>query len=87
MFSEHVTDNPPDMENTPVNDRLDELEGKIDGLHEEIHDLTRAIVELKDMLAPIGPFLTELPELMKKVGPLFEALKESPVLKMIGVRL
>lgn len=53
----------------------------------EIELLREEIAELKDMLAPIGPVLAALPELMNQVGPLIEGAKKSPVLRMMGITI
>lgn len=73
MFSEYVTDNPVDLDNTPVNDRLENLE--------------RDVTELLTLLRPLGPMLEQLPELMEKVGPFLDGAKKSPVLRMMGITI
>lgn len=53
----------------------------------EIDELRADIAEVKAILEPLAPFLSALPELMEKIDPLLSGLKDSPVLKMLGVRL
>ena len=60
-------------ENPPVSDTLEALRSDV--------------AELKAMLEPIGPFLEMLPELAEKIGPAIDGIKDSPVLKMIGLKL
>lgn len=73
MFSEYVSDTTTDMENTPVNDK--------------INDLIVEVRILNEMLAPIAPIIAALPELMSKVGPLIEGIEKSPVIKMLGIQI
>lgn len=44
------------------------------------------IAEIMSILAPLREVLSAAPEAMEKIGPLIQALSESPVLKMIGVK-
>lgn len=80
MFSEFVSDEPTDMENTPVNDSLESLV-------QRVIDVQSDVTEIKQMLAPLAPFIAALPELMEKVDPLMEGLRTSPVLRMMGVKI
>lgn len=43
--------------------------------------------ELLALLRPLGPALEKLPEMVEQVGPLIEAAKKSPVLRMLGISL
>lgn len=45
------------------------------------------IAEIHAILAPLREVIESLPEAMSKVTPLIEAAKESPVLKMLGIRI
>jgi hypothetical protein len=52
-----------------------------------IESLRTEVAEIKAMLEPIVPFLAMLPELAEKVGPFLEGLQNSPVLKMLGIKV
>lgn len=52
--------------------QLDRIEAKLD--------------QIIDTLAPVGPALERLPELMESVGPALDSLSKSPLLKMLGIK-
>lgn len=56
-------------------------------LRDDVIALQRDVTELLTLLRPLGPALEKLPEMVEQVGPLIEAAKKSPVLRMLGISL
>lgn len=80
MFDEFASDAVPELENTPVNDELETLARhvrKIDG----------DVQELLSILRPLHEVIQSLPDAMAQITPLMNGLKDSPVLKMLGIRI
>lgn len=73
MFDEFVTDDVAELENTPVNSQLD--------------DIQRDVAELLTILRPLNEVISSLPAAMEQITPLIDGLRDSPVLKMLGIRL
>lgn len=71
----------------PENDEALSTEQRLGFLRDDTQALQRDVNELLSILAPLAPVLAALPDLMAKVDPLLKGLKDSPVLKMLGVKL
>ena len=80
MFDEFVTDDVPELENPPVNDALDTI-------RQDVIDLQSDVTELLTLLRPLAGLIEAMPEAMSKIGPLIDGLKNSPVVKMLGIKL
>lgn len=83
-YRPHTTGTTP----IPNADELEYAEELLDAMDQAVPPQadSEKLDELLSILRPLEPVLAALPDLMAKVDPLLKGLKDSPVLKMLGVK-
>lgn len=64
----------------PVRDATDDV-------REQLAALQQDVIAIRETLEPLGPFIEAMPEALSQILPLVEGLRNSPVVKMLGIKL
>ena len=76
-----------DFDESPTGEQLDVTNDDPLTDAERLTLMEHDIAEIHRILAPLADVIATLPDAMEKLGPIIEAVKQSPVLRMIGVKL
>lgn len=79
-IEEMIADSEYASDSIPVAEHTAETNARIDALQTDVN-------ELLNIVRPLVPIIAVMPEVVAKLIPFIEGLKNSPVLKMLGIKV